>query len=315
MTVLLELLEDGIRFDPHYLPSMNSDHMPMTLCAMSALGADDTGLVRYRDDYAKILRPVSAAGVVKDWRDGAGDMGQYPGLLIYFRGQIAELGIESVVREYLPQFVHSLIAEAFHPLIRLGYAIDFASPAETAASLAYMAASTFPVPVDMHEPIDLEELLSRQAAQPIPVSGSRFGAGIRQLLDQGIYPRGIAVSFADCAAHSLDIYRSTRNFFALHMVTATQAARICAGYVSEPLVLASLTGALLAAHRAVGSPGFDRDSPLRAPDQLDREHIYKYIHACVSEYKTHGDPRYLEEVQLFRQKNLIADWVARDFIP
>jgi hypothetical protein len=315
MPSLHELLEDGIRFDPRYLPEMNSDHMPMTLCAMSALGADAAELIRYRDDYCRILRPVPAAGVIEHWRDGVGDRDQYPALLRYFQTQVAAKGIGSTVSECLPEFVHSLVADAFHPLIRLAYAVDFAAPNETAAALAYMASSTFPVPVDPHHPIALEDSLTSQAAQPIPINGSRFGSGIRQLLDSGAYPTGVAESFAVCAAHALDIYRSTRNFFALHMVTATQAARICARYADERLVLASLTGALLAAHRAVGSPQFDRAQPMPAPNQLDREHIYKYIHACASEYAAYGDTRYLEEIGQFRQKGLIASWAARELVP
>jgi hypothetical protein len=99
------------------------------------------------------------------------------------------------------------------------------------------------------------------------------------------------------------------------MVTATQAARICARYTSEQVVLASLTGALLAAHRVVGSPGFDRENPAPAPEHLDREHIYKYIYACVSEYEAYGDCRYLEEISQFRQQGLIADWAARAIVP
>ncbi len=315
MSVLDELLADGIRFDPHYLPSMNSDHLPMTLCAMSALGADADVLTRYRNEYSSILRPVAPAGVLEHWQDGVGDIDQYPALLRYFQNQVEARGIAATVSDYLPQFAHSLIAEAFHPLIRLAYAVDFHSTAETAAALAYMAGSTFPVPVDPRQPIALGELLANQAAQPIAISGARFGSGIRQLLDSGLYPKGVAGDFADCAGHALDIYRSTRNFFALHMVTATQAARVCARFTDEKFMLASVTGALLAAHRAVGSPHFDRSKPMPAPIQLDHEHIYKYIYACVSEYKTYGDPRYLEEIDQFRQNGLIANWAARGIVP
>lgn len=39
---LNQLLDQGLEFDPHYLPSMNSDHLPMTLCAMAGLGASDS---------------------------------------------------------------------------------------------------------------------------------------------------------------------------------------------------------------------------------------------------------------------------------
>ena len=314
MSSLLELLAEGVRFDPHYLPSMNSDHLPMTLCAMTALGADEAELARYRNEYSRILRPLAPAGRLDNWQDGVGDMDQYPALLGYFQNQIDKQGIATTVSSYLPLFTHSLIAGAFHPLIRLAYAVDFNSPAETAAALAYMAASSFPVPVDPSQSIALGDLLASQAAQPVAIGGIRFGPEIHRLLDADLYPVGIAVNFADCAAHALDIYRGTRNFFALHMVTATQAARICTQFADEKLILASLTGALLAAHRAVGSPPFDRLHPLPAPSRLDHEHSYKYVYACVSEYKVYNDPRYLEEIDQFRQQGLIAEWAARDML-
>lgn len=50
MEKLHKLLADGIRYDPRYLPSLNSDHMPMTLCASSALGGDDEACIAFRDE-------------------------------------------------------------------------------------------------------------------------------------------------------------------------------------------------------------------------------------------------------------------------
>ena len=61
MNTLLKLLDEGAKFDPHYLPSMNSDHMPMTLTAMSDLGATDAQLIAYQTRYQERLRPVSQA--------------------------------------------------------------------------------------------------------------------------------------------------------------------------------------------------------------------------------------------------------------
>ena len=77
-------------------------------------------------------------------------------------------------------------------------------------------------------------------------------------------------------------------------------------------VLACLTGALLAAHQIVGCPEFDARRPLPVPRQVDREHVYKYIYACVFEYRMTGDGRYVEEIAGFRENGLIPDWAAQD---
>ncbi len=317
MKTLQDLLSDGTRYDPHYLPSMNSDHMPMTLCAISGLGGDDETCNIYQDDYKKILREIRPEAPIRNWRDGIGKSEMYPSLLSYFTVQLSKHGIESTVAQYLPELVGSLAMDAFHPIIRLGYAIDFQSEDETAAALAYVVSCHQEVPVNADGLLEFERCMQQQvSAGPRTFSDSRFFARcIGELLHSDDYPIGIASGLNECASVALDVYRSTRNFFALHMVTATQAIRMCSGVIDERLALAALTGALLAAHQAVGSPGFDRENPLPIPDHLDREHIYKYVWACLSEYRQYGDARYTEEIRGFRDKGLVPSWCAREEIP
>ena len=311
MDRLQDLLADGTRYDPHYLPSMNSDHMPMTLCAIAGLGGDFDTCVAYRDDYKNILHEIPRESPIPNWRQGIGRRELYPSLFAWFREQVNEKGIESAVSVYLPEFIGSLTQEAFHPIIRLGYAVDFKSEAETAAALAYIVSSHQDVAVNVDQAIDIEQNMRRQTT-----AGSRsfknagFTRSIRELLDADEYPVGHAADIGECAAIALDIYRSTRNFFALHMVTATQAVRICSEFVDAKLTLAALTGGLLAAHRVVGSPGFDRNNPIPVSDELDREHSYKYTWTCLSEYRHYRDDRYEEEIRGFRDNGLVPAWCA-----
>ena len=312
MDELQDLLDDGTRFDPHYLPSMNSDHMPMTLCAMKGLGAQQSSLLAYRSDYCRILHEIRTQAPIQNWREGIGRSEMYASLFSFFRLEVASKGIGPTVSEYLPEFIGSLAMHAFHPIIRLGYAIDFQSQAETAAALAYLISSHREVPVNTENRIDLSQYLQQQvAAGPVRFESQRFPGGIRELLDGDRYPTGIALDLNECSAVALDIYRSTRNFFALHLVTSTHAIRICSEFVDEKLALAALTGSLLAAHQVVGSPAFDRDAPLPIPDRLDREHAYKYAWACLSEYRFYGDELYVDEIRGFREQGLIPPWCAR----
>jgi len=315
MSNLQDLLTDGVRYDPRYLPSLNSDHLPMTLCAMVGLGGDHEFCLSYRNDYISILREIPSVRPLSDWRQGIGGRDAYPALLTWFRKEVDTKGIAATVNEYLPQFIDSLPLDAFHPLIRLGYSIDFHSGAETAAALAYLACSHRSMPMDINRPIVLEGELKKQvkAGSQTPLR-SNFSAGILALVDSGAYPTGRAANVGECAALALDIYRGTRNFFALHMVTAAQAVRICSRLIDEKLAVAALTGALLAAHRVVGSPCFDRNHAMSVPDRLDREHTYKYAWACLSEYRHYGDERYADEIRGFRDKGLIEDWSAKNEI-
>jgi hypothetical protein len=313
MDSLQKLLIDGVRYDPRYLPSGNADHMPMTLCAISGLGGHLHALLAYRDQYKKILHEFPSVSASPDWHQSIGRNESYPSLLAWFTKQVTEKGIEPTVSEYLPEFIGSLAMEAFHPIIRLGYAIDFKSEAETAAALAYIVSSHKNVPVDIDHKIDIRsEMQTQVRVGPRSFKGTGFTRSIGELLDENKYPVGRTADIGDAAIIALDIFRSTRNFFALHMVTATQAVRICSELIDKKLALAALTGGLLAAHQVVGNPDFGQDHSMPVNNGLSDEHTYKYAWACLSEYRHYGDNRYLEEIEGFRQSGLIPRWCAAD---
>ena len=293
---------------------MNSDHLPMTLCAITGLGGDLKTCIAYRDDYKTRLHEVATDKPIVDWRAGIGRDECYASLLSYFMDEVGKKGIEATVGKFLPEVVSSLALEAFHSVIRLGYAIDFNSELETAAALAYsVIAHRSGIPLNVDRKIDLKHaLLSQANAGAISFNKSGFSDKIHELVDAREYPVACATSFDDCAAVSLDIYRSTRNFFALHMVTATQAVRVCSRYIDQDLALAVLTGSLLAAHRVVGSPSFERNDPSPVNPQIDTEHAYKYVWACLSEYRRYGDERYAEEVRRFREHQIVPSWCAEN---
>jgi len=311
MNTLQDLLVDGTRYDPHYLPSMNSNHMPMTLCAISGLGGHFDNLLEFQEEYKKKLHETTPEDPSPSWRLGIGRSESYPSLFAWFRDQVVEKGIKSTVSEFLPEFIGSLALQAFHPIIRLAYAVDFESESETAAALAYMVSNHQNVPVNTDRVIDIRnEMRGQVKAGSRSFKGTGFTQSIRELLEVEQYPVGLTTDISDCAVIALDVYRSTRDFFALHMVTATQATRICSELIGKRPALAALTGSLLAAHQVVGSPHFDRDNPMPVPNQLDQEHAYKYAWTCLSEYRHYGDERYLEEIREFRKNALIPRWCA-----
>ncbi len=313
MAELPRLLADGVRYDPHYLPSMNSDHLPMVLCAMAGLGATDDQLLEFRRDYVTILREVTDAAPIEDWREGIGDPAAYPAMLQTMLALVAQQGALASVRLCIGELTSSLALDAFHPLIRLGYAAGVAHSApEVAAALAYYLTCHRPLPVS-RKAVSISELFEAQVREgPMSFRSSSFNDRLIQLKDSDQYPVGMAVDLAECARLALEIYRGTRNFFALHMVTSVHGARLVSGVLGDgdggSEVLAPLTGALLAAHRIVGSPAFDE--PLAAPGTLDPAHAFKYVYSCLMEYAVLGDERYLEEIVLFRDAGLIPPWSA-----
>ncbi len=313
-TVLHGLLDNGLRFDPHYLPSLNSDHMPMALCAMVGLGAEEEACRAFTERYRKILRPVAASDSLERWTDGIGNPLAYPALLNFFLGEVETRGVSGAVATYLPKFISGTAMDAFHPLIRLGYALDFNSAAETAAALAYFASSYREAPVDTVRLSLADELQRQIETGPGDFQNQRFGAGLGEMLKAKRYPVGSEAGLAEIARIALDVYLGTRNFFALHLVTATQAMRICVQHIDETEGVAALTGAMLAAHQVLGSPEYRTARPLAAPGKLDQEHSFKYVWACVSEFRAYSDARYVDEIRAFRDAGLVPAWCAREIV-
>ena len=126
--------------------------------------------------------------------------------------------------------------------------------------------------------------------------------------EKDLYPAPVDTTLADCAATSLDVYLGTRNFFALHFVTATQAARQCLPYVAEDLLVQSLTAGIQAGYLTVGAPDFAQ--PLPPPAQLDEEHAIKYVYACFEELAFYGDARYQSEISGFVAAGLVPEWIS-----
>ena len=165
MDHLQKLLTDGIQYDPRYLPSYNSDHLPMSLCALTGLGADfDTCLV-YREGYIARLRKVRPGTPVSSWQEGLGRRECYASLLALLHARIVEQGIDAVASALLPTLIHGLPLDAFHPMIRLGYAIEFNSNAEAAAALAYLVSSHRKLSTHTDVKIDLAESLKQQSSE------------------------------------------------------------------------------------------------------------------------------------------------------
>ena len=302
------LLQDGIQFSPNYQPDGNSDHLPMTLAAIQGLGGTDQNLLDFKSAYQTRLHQWPESAPIADWREGLGRPELYGSLLKVFTQSIEQEGELSVLNSTLPDLLPGIALDAFHPIIRLGFARDFGNQQEVVAALAYMVIAFQPMPRGL-SPISLRDELQQQVSDgPVALKSARFGGAILELAANGTYPLGCADTLETVASTALDIYQSTRNFFALHLVTATQAVRCAVPESMHIQGLAAMTRALLASHIVLGSPEIN-SAVLPAPQRLDPEHSFKYCWACLSEYRTYGDERYLQEIHRFVEASLVPGWV------
>lgn len=305
MRLLNELLDSGAQFDPHYLPSFNSDHLPMALVALAQLGGQDAVLADFATRYQQRLRPVIDGPEVANVAAGRGNVEAFESVRRLIRQEISGAGPAMVIAKYLPGLLPSIPTGAFHPIIRLGFAIKAKHEGEIASALSYWLTQPFnPELGPPSEARSLKSALQEQGAMDLPPG--RFSEGLNRLSDMGRYPTPVATTLQECASTSLEVYLGTRNFFALHFVTATQAARLCLPYVVEADLVAALTAGIQAGYLVVGAPDFDQ--PLPIPGVLDEEHGIKYAYACLEEYRHYGDERYRAEFVGFVQAGLVPEW-------
>ena len=83
-------------------------------------------------------RPPIASLDPRSWRQHRGRRESYSALVEFFTSQIEADGWRTTLARHLPPLVSGWVKDAFHPIIRLSYGIEFEVPSEIAAGLAYL---------------------------------------------------------------------------------------------------------------------------------------------------------------------------------
>jgi hypothetical protein len=231
---------------------------------------------------------------------------RYRDLLAQFDADIARDGWPDTVARCLPAVLSGCARDAFHPLIRLGFGIRFALPSEVAAGLAYLTlvgddpALAQQARATPSEQGGTDYLARWQAHHDAVFTQGRFGARVARVLAQVPLCPARADEQDPWRALSeacLQVFHATHDFFALHMVTASHALRVCAPYAGTQ-VHAIGSVALASAYLAIGAPacadiGLPQTAP--APPALRHdsdEHDIKISFSCLEQARFFGDPRY-----------------------
>ena len=307
--VLRELLADGAQWDPLY-PSGSTDHLPMALQALWRLGATAQQMHGFQRDYATKLVPLAQHPPIEldgaGWQRWFGDWRIYRPLRAHLIADIAARGREAVLREWLPQLVVCAAIDALHPLIRVGYGIEQGVDAEIAAGLAYWAAQYVPgVPLtDQREPVAggaaalFARVRNTQELTGIKFAQRGFGHRLQRVTAAPAFAQVCAwrdgdVGLREFVREVARIYLATNDFFALHMVTGTQALALLAPYIDDQQVLLDRAWQTLAAtYLIIGAPAYGfTPRTVAAPDDArlvaaglraakDPEHVIKLAHSA-----------------------------------
>ncbi len=308
----LELLvrRHGATFDPHYPPSDNSDHGPMAYLAMHGLGIGFEDIEAFDATYRSRLvsiPPARESVSAATWRDHVGRRESYAAVLAFFGREIESSGWQATLTRYLPSLISGWVKDAFHPLIRLGYGVEFESTSEIAAGLAYMTITgDDPALADiagrsasklqgrayiesvrsMHDP--------RYSRGPFNVRYQRIIEGANELRPAG---GNADRTLEQISRACLEVFHATHDFFALHLVTSSHAFRVCAPYAGSGLNSLLSTG-IAAAYLAIGAPQFESLPAATASLPTDRlskatdEHDVKVAYSCLAQSRAFDDATY-----------------------
>lgn len=302
---------------PHYSPAGLSDHGPMAYLAMHGLGFGQREIERFATAYRPRLAPLPGATVELregDARAHFGRLDAYPSLLRFFDTEIGALGTTGAVSRYLPELISAWVTDAFHALIRLSYGVEFGVPSEVAAGLAYLAgvgentllARASGLPVTATEGRDFLLALRAYRGAKSAVAPRPFNQRYREVLETvDLRPSGAVGARPKLERACLDVFHATHDFFALHLVTASHAFRVCAPFAG-PNADRIFSVGIGAAYLAIGAPDFRPVESSEGGLPLDRlatandEHDIKIAYTAQASARAHSDPTY--------------EWVARRYL-
>ncbi|MDE0177289.1 MAG: questin oxidase family protein [Gammaproteobacteria bacterium] len=295
-----QLLAHRNRHGPHYQGFL-SDHLPMAMLAMHALGDRRPQLEAYADSYrARLDAPVQHATEPPDtYAEAIGDLSSYGALLSYFDREIAGQGVRGTLCRFLPALISGWVRFAFHPVIRLAHGIRFGVESEVAAGLAYLTCAG---PDDTL--LALAESAPRRSKLTLPgpatVDEAPFEQRYNATVASGALTSHVAVvpdNRRVVAELGLALFNATHDFFALHVVTGTHALGVCADAIGLD-VDGLLSAGVLAAYVTIGAPPFDAQAT-PTPTRIDDEHDAKMAFSCLDQARRLCSRRFEEAATIY----------------
>lgn len=319
-TVLTALLDRAQAFAPEYHGNL-SNHLPMALVALNALGADAARMEAFFTIASAKLEPAPPlASASEDWLAKRGDLAAFAAIRAHFAQAIATHGRDATLRQTLPLLMDGVGAAAFHGLLRTASAVVAAHDDELASGVAHWACWHLPLaPFVAAQTVAASDVPTWLAGVAAQAGGWTSTAGLIALrmtafAQTAAFHDGadrLAVhdgTLRELAAQALAIYLRTGNFTVLHLITSAHALRLLLPWQAEPLVAVRHYARAYAA--GVAASGVKVDAPIIAvnalpwPDALragaasDDEHVIKLVYACHEEWKVTGDSDYQRAASL-----------------
>ena len=293
-------------------------HLPMTLSALCGLGANTTQLTRAYDtvhqaNYFDNLSATATETITLTADNWTTYLGQYEHLLMFtqfFRNTVKTMGVKATLKNYVPTLMAGISAHAFHPVLRLGYALDNNNDEEVIFSLAYWAATLpkMPIAKSTLPPITptafLTGLRATSTFHSIAFSGSIDDRIAKVAEHVDFQPQLAPIQLSTDEALSktthlaLMLFLATHDFTILHGVTSAHALRLILEEFDDVQRLEFLTHywyALGAAYVTVGAPELTTPLPIDETNlpswetikqqacQNEEDHVIKFVYTCFKQ--------------------------------
>ncbi|OKK16217.1 hypothetical protein AMK16_26365 [Streptomyces sp. CB00455] len=141
-----QLLDDRtyhIEFNGHL-----TNHSKHAVVALAGLGVPAPRIKAYYENYAKLTtygfgleppKPDRVTITEENWRTHLGQRSSFWSYTAFFDGRVQELGLDEVVRRYVPALLPGWAGAFTHATIHLGWALEYGSRWMAIEGLAYMA--------------------------------------------------------------------------------------------------------------------------------------------------------------------------------
>lgn len=303
-----------------------SDHLPMQLHVMHALGASGQRLAGFARLYAQRLEPrqrveTSAAS----WLALRGRIEAFDTLEGLFSSGIAQKGRDAVLRELLPALMPGAAGGAFHGLIRCGHAVAANHDGELAMGLAYWAAGWLPLlpyaesgklPAPAYSlaawAAHAHDLTTTADTEPPRiVLRMKAWATARQFPALAPALQADEATLGQIARFAAMLYAQTGNFTVMHMLTSVHALLVLRPWLVDGIVatrwfgvslfaafraarlsreqLAAAGTALVSASPAAGLPVRDWDALAAEAIASNDDHAAKIVYSSRALYEMFGD--------------------------
>ncbi|AMO98146.1 hypothetical protein CAter282_0191 [Collimonas arenae] len=306
-----------------------TNHCPMALCALAAMGAPPERLQDFFDMWESryaLAAPAATKVVEREtWQAGVGNPTSFVALRDCFEEWIWCSGADAVLAQTLQHMPFAPASGAFHALIRLSYGLEAQHVGEIAAGLAALASGNLHIDTGSQPRTPAVSVRAGFDSLSRAVHGVQFDGGMitSRLRAAAAEPRfQAALPAAPAQPQLLDqmaqaaiaLYWQTNNFTALHIVTGLHAARRVFEHLPSVLVsqlMPELWAAVCAAYVSIGAPALAPAAALLIeedvlPDSADTwqdlfttaiasddDHVIKLVYTCYSENLRAPSPLYL----------------------